>query len=52
MIRVALVWLCDRAGKRRGELTDERELMIELERDLTKLSREVDEWWSRQNQSS
>ena len=37
---------------RDGELNDARELLSELERDLTKLSREVNVWWSRQNQSS
>ncbi len=37
---------------REGELTDARELLSELERDLTKLSREVDEWWRRYGKSS
>ena len=37
---------------REGELADARELLSELKRDLTKLSREVGVWWSRQNQSS
>ena len=37
---------------RDGKLNDARELLSELERDLTKLSREVNVWWSRQNQSS
>lgn len=37
---------------REGELNDARELLSELERDLTKLSREVDEWWRRYRKSS
>ncbi len=34
------------------ELTDARELLSELKRDLTKLSREVDEWWRRYGKST
>ena len=35
-----------------GKLTDARELLSELKRDLTKLSREVNEWWRGYGKSS
>ena len=37
---------------REGELTEARELLSELKRDLTKLTRELEVWWRRYGMSS
>ena len=37
---------------REGELTEARELLSELKRDLTKLTRELEVWWRRYSKSS